>query len=371
MYTDYIELDKDNVFSVLYVAKKYVLEGLHEMCILNLIQSIEAKNACEIYERVQGYDLEERVSTACLHYIWHHSWKIFTTESFLKLSRKALVTILQSDDLTGEEISTFRAVMKWAEFQAVSNNVNPTPVILQEFIGDAIYSVRFPLMSIVEFTEEVEPSGVLRTDDLTILRQCLQDKNNHKNVLVEKFNCDQRKGGIMIETIFNAYPHPDLVPGGCEPYYNILFLTTEDIRLHSLAGPLTKDIIAVKMSVHERQGIQYLEPGKDILDIEANWTNVNYNITEHDEIVFVNEPILLPDTYTYVRVELLRSIPGPEQQRNINQAAHAPRGRARRGRRQNRRDLPVAKVTNMSLIIKKTTISLSYIPPGIMQMSFR
>lgn len=255
---------------------------------------------------MQGYDLEERVSKACLEYIWRHAWKVFKTDDFLKKSRTTLAVILGSDNLTGDEISTFRAILKWARHQATENNEEATPLKLQEYIGDAVSHIRFPLMPIEEFKEEVEPSGVLAANDITALHRYIQEKDLGLKVEMAKFKCKPRNGGVMVETISNAYPFPDKVPGGIKQKYNILFMTTADIRLHSMTGPLAKEILSMKMCLQDRPGPEYQPPSVEILDKEDLWQTAKFAISKNEEILFLDEPIIMPHTYTYVRMELVQ-----------------------------------------------------------------
>ncbi|XP_053378417.1 BTB/POZ domain-containing protein 2-like [Mercenaria mercenaria] len=378
LYTDELHLNEENVFQLLYAAKKFMLEGLHEQCVQFLLKSVDAINVCDIYERVQGYDMEDLVSTACLEYIWRHAWKVFTTENFLKLSTKSLTVILDSDSLTGEEILAFRAVVKWAENQCILNNEEPRPENLQTHIRDTVYKIRFPLMSIEEFTEEVQPKCVLTPEDSLFLSQYITDKDDDKNLRIEKFSANPRNGGIMTENIFNSYPDPDRVPGGFDQKCCMFILTTEDIRLHSLKGPLIKYIKTVKMSIQPRSmGVMSMyETCKKMLETEDVWKPVDYSILEEDgEIIFTHNPILMPDSITYMRFELVQRLCGEGQ--NVDPVTPPLVGQARGKRargagRQNRGDMiPVTKATNMSLIVKKTTVSLTLIPPGISQISFR
>lgn len=230
----------DSVFSFLHVATKYVLDGLHEQCIQFLTKSIDATNVCKIYEQVQNYDIDEMVSGKCLEYVWRHAWKVFPTDNFLSISPETLTKIIRSDNLTGEEISVFRTVIKWAEQQCRRNDTDTMIGNLRQYVGEVLYNIRFPLMSIEEFSEEVKPAGILSSDEESSVHQCITELNRGLIKDCDKFDYKLRNGGIMTEPIANCYPLPDLVPGGCDKVYNFIFCSSDDIRLHSLKGPLNQ-----------------------------------------------------------------------------------------------------------------------------------
>ncbi|XP_060595365.1 BTB/POZ domain-containing protein 2-like isoform X1 [Ruditapes philippinarum] len=376
LYTDELYLSPDNAFNILYAANKYMLDGLHEQCAKYLVNQVDAENVCDIYEKVKGYDLDNIVSLTCLEYIRRHAWKVFKTGKFLNITRDTLSAILDSDILTGKEIEIFKAVKKWAEHQCVLHEKQTTPENIQSFVGDTVYKVRFPLMSIEDFIEEVQPSGVLSDEHNLLLHQYISQKQEGDTLFEGKFSASPRNGGVLTEQIFNCYPNPTCVPGGCDQAYLMTIMTNEDIHLHSLKGPLIRYIEAIEIHKQRRVDVTCLTYDNRMLLLESRdiWVPIPYKsgCQENEEIVFTDDILLLPTDYTHIRIKLWRRLPGIEG-RQISQAiATRPGKRARGARRQGAEPMVrVVRATNMSLIIQKTTVSLELIPPGINQISFR
>ena len=158
LYCDEVRLTANNVFHVLYVAKKYIMPTLEAKCRIFLQENVDVSNACQILEEARGFQ-----ETALEQKYWEVLDK-FTSECVesdrvLSLSHGTLMALLKRDTLMIEEIELFEAVKRWAEAKCEDKTA------MRAALGDAVNLIRFPTMAPKEFAARVVPTGILTSDD--------------------------------------------------------------------------------------------------------------------------------------------------------------------------------------------------------------
>ncbi|XP_072275387.1 BTB/POZ domain-containing protein 19 [Pyxicephalus adspersus] len=146
IYTNSVTLTCDIALEVLTSAVEYGLDELRKLCVDFIGQSLSVELACEAFQAAVTYgqtDLRQR----CLAFIERHTQEIVRTQSFRELSDLGIVSILQSDRLTLDEVPLIRAVREWAH---VSSVVLDMPVA--EVAQDAVRELRLFLLSPEELT---------------------------------------------------------------------------------------------------------------------------------------------------------------------------------------------------------------------------
>ncbi|XP_053375218.1 BTB/POZ domain-containing protein 6-B-like [Mercenaria mercenaria] len=170
IYSDSAELNGNNVLSCLYAAKKYCLQGLIEKCSAFLEDHIDADNVCEVHEQAIFYDIKS-LQQKCFDFILENATDVFLSKSFLEISHDTLVSLLKSDELSEDEENIFSACVEWARNKCKLDNKDPSAETLRETLGDALYDIRFPAMSMEKFATVVTPSGILTSTDQITLYQ--------------------------------------------------------------------------------------------------------------------------------------------------------------------------------------------------------
>ena len=87
-------------------------------------------------------------------------------DSFIEIDHGTLTSFLSRDSLAANEIQLFRAAVRWAGRECHRLSIPLTAENKRSALGDAFYAIRFPLMGIKEFTEEVAQSSFLSHEEV-------------------------------------------------------------------------------------------------------------------------------------------------------------------------------------------------------------
>lgn len=164
IYTDDVEITVDDVMPCLYAARKYMLDGLVRLCADFLSQHITEENVCLIHQQACLYQLDQ-LSARCFAYIIKKAKQLFDRDSLLDLPVESIHNILTDEQLFTDELSNFQLLMKWSQHHCTSQELTPTGPKRREVLGEALFDVRFPLMTAEEFANFVAPTDVLTKDE--------------------------------------------------------------------------------------------------------------------------------------------------------------------------------------------------------------
>ena len=165
LYMEDCALTADNVFAILYLAKKYIVPSLKEKCVNFLVENLNPENVLDVLDQVTRFD-EEDLKRHCWKVIQSNTSKVVASDNFKNISQATLTKLLMRDNLNVPEVELFHAVLKWIDFQCSCKNLEPTSKNRRSVIGKAIYGLRFFSMSHKEFVEHVAKSGLLTSDEL-------------------------------------------------------------------------------------------------------------------------------------------------------------------------------------------------------------
>jgi hypothetical protein len=165
LYTDACNLTTDNVISVMYLSKKYIVPSLTEKCVNNLASSIKAENVMSILEQATHFD-ESKLEMSCWQFIKSNTKQAVASTDFNNVSQKTLASLLRLNELNIVEVELFRAVLKWSNFQCSKRDIEATRENRRSVIGDAIYDLRFLAMNEKEFSLNVATSGLLTAEEI-------------------------------------------------------------------------------------------------------------------------------------------------------------------------------------------------------------
>lgn len=83
------------------------------------------------------------------------------SEGFVDIDMSTLESVLARETLNCKEINLFEAALSWATAECIRREIEPTPQNKRAMLGNAIYLVRIPTMSLEEFANGVAQQGIL------------------------------------------------------------------------------------------------------------------------------------------------------------------------------------------------------------------
>lgn len=164
IYYDEAKIDPGNVFEILYLAKKYILPFLAEKCVDFLEENIDYQNAFTLLAQAR-YFCEPKLEEKCWEIIDRETARVLSSESFTEIDHETLLAVLTRDTLTVLEAELFKAVKRWAEAECNRKILPPTPENKRSVLSSALYFIRFPVMTLKEFSDDAAQSGILTSEE--------------------------------------------------------------------------------------------------------------------------------------------------------------------------------------------------------------
>ena len=170
IYTDDVHLDADNVMRVMYASKKYMVTKLTMKCTKFLEENLCPDTAAQLLEQSIVAD-EKELKAKALKVIQNDASEALSSESFTKLSHEALSEVLLMDLKISNEVEVFKACLKWAEYKCQELEKSTNGANIREVLGNNLFLVRFPTMTVDDFNNSVLPHDVLTAQEgLQVLR---------------------------------------------------------------------------------------------------------------------------------------------------------------------------------------------------------
>jgi len=140
---------------------------------------------------------------AALRFVERNAEALFQQDAFLQLPKDRLLQLLQSDSLSIDEVDLFKAVMRWGEEYLYRHKqelgLEENEKGLQTVLADLIPLIRFPMMSMEEFSSEVVPTHVLQSDQQLEIFQYIAAGEKAEEMKVPcSFVTHSRSGGDCI-----------------------------------------------------------------------------------------------------------------------------------------------------------------------------
>ena len=230
LYTDECDLTADNVISIMYLSKKYLVPALMEQCLDLLGKGLDPENVLSILEQAILFD-EKDFEEKCWKFVdWHLKEILPYTDNFVKIRLQTLSSLLKRNSLIIKETHLFKAVLKWIDFQCLANDLELTIENRRSVIGEAVYDLRFFAMSEKMFSKHVVNSGLLTSGEV----EAIQGKMKGDESPGIQWHPDVRKHDYEI-LVFNRFRRWD--PVGCE--YNgepefVCFTVDRDVLFHGV-----------------------------------------------------------------------------------------------------------------------------------------
>ncbi|EDO48952.1 predicted protein [Nematostella vectensis] len=190
-YFDEATINEENVLGVLYLAKKYILPFLADKCVAFLEQNIDHHNAFTLLSQARYY-CEPKLEETCWELIEKDTCRVISSDDFTEVDHSTLLAVLSRETLTVTEAELFKAIKRWAEAECVRRELSPDdPKNKRLVLSGALNLVRFPVMSLQEFTDDAAVSGILTQEETINIFLYFGSKGATK---VESFKSEPRRG---------------------------------------------------------------------------------------------------------------------------------------------------------------------------------
>ena len=166
MYYDEVQLTTRNVPEVLFLAQKYLIPSLAKICTEFVGNNLTVKNTLPVLDHCFLLGVSKGLEKQCWSIIDKHASEVAEDNQFLDIDHGTLTALLSRDTLVAKEMVLFRAAVKWAGHECQRLSIPLTVENKRKVLGDAFYSIRFPLMSMKEFTDEVAQSSFLSHEEV-------------------------------------------------------------------------------------------------------------------------------------------------------------------------------------------------------------
>ena len=204
MYTDEVQLNADNVMQVMYGANKYIITNLSKKCSQFLQENVSTDTAPQALEQSILYD-EKDLKAKVLTKIAEEAPAVLSSEDFTTLSREALHEVLQFNLKISNEVDVFNASVKWAANRCQQLKRTIDGENIREVLGDNLFLVRFPAMTIDGINDIVIPQDILTDQEALQVHHFLTAKSKPENL---PFPIEPRSyPSSNVDTHMNTYEH--------------------------------------------------------------------------------------------------------------------------------------------------------------------
>lgn len=183
IYTDSIKLSSvEEAGGVLYASKKYMLPHLSRLCRSYLLTNLRPSNVLSIFDFAEGIQDTELLEP-CMEVMCKYTEEVLQAPCD-HFSPSTLTSLLDQKALNMSEFELFEAVMHWADAECQQLGLQPTGANRRAVLmkAGALSKIRFLVLSLQQFAEGPECSGVLTAEEISALRDVISDIENNGNV---------------------------------------------------------------------------------------------------------------------------------------------------------------------------------------------
>ncbi|XP_053373262.1 BTB/POZ domain-containing protein 6-like [Mercenaria mercenaria] len=205
IYTEDCTVNEDNVMPILYSAKKYETSRLTEKCKDYLNTQLSTDNVCVILQHAHKFD-EAELEQKCLQFIFDKGDDVLKSDGFSSLPKEVLQKIIESDSLNADELSIYDACKRWAVEQQKPKSRKPvySETELRQELGELVYFIRFPTMSLETFAKRVAVEDILTPEEKVSVFQSLAGV--YTKTLLHRFRNTKRKRVLKLSRFDSSYP---------------------------------------------------------------------------------------------------------------------------------------------------------------------
>ena len=155
--------------------QKVFAPSLERACMDYLVTDVNTSNVCYLLccLLARSCHIEEpKLLERCWNIIDSKTENTLLSDSFTEVDYQTLVQILGRDTLRAKETVVFAAAIRWAKAECTRQGRDTSPQQCREVLGEALYFLRFPTMTLSDFADGAgKNAGLLsmqETNDLLL-----------------------------------------------------------------------------------------------------------------------------------------------------------------------------------------------------------
>ncbi|KAL3096513.1 hypothetical protein niasHT_027015 [Heterodera trifolii] len=199
---DMAEVKGEILFDVFIAADQYFMRELVAECLRFDFSKIP--NIFAVYAeclKLKGPNFEHFAQN-CLRFIDANAKLLLISDEFLHIDHQLLCKILERDGLTiCDEFDVWKAAIRWAKNGC--GEEDPSALNLRRMLRDALYLIRFPIITERDFLDHIVPTGVLDADEvLSVFVSYLNSGHPNANISIHPRvmqNTGGSRGRLMLD----------------------------------------------------------------------------------------------------------------------------------------------------------------------------
>jgi len=238
-----------NARQLSHLRKKYRI-SVEPKIFCNLLESINKSNALKVLKKCVAVGEEEMIEV-CMKVVRGHIEELSNTNDFFDLDQPSLAAIVKQDNLNMREIDLILAVDRWCSRQVELKIVQGKMTTKREVIGEALYHLRFPTLTMANFFKHFAYSTLLTGDEFRALSREIVWRSEY-GYSHEEFVTMTNRDGHEFTALFpsskrgKGFFDVNLLADSNPPYFDeerlhsgyLVFRTNTDVRLKGIKSAI-------------------------------------------------------------------------------------------------------------------------------------
>lgn len=180
-------MDDKHLVDTLHAATKYKLAGLADAAVDRLRKWVNRENALEVHEKTAQLN-QSRLQAHLTEIVQLNAKQLVSADAFDRVARTTVEFLLEQPRLQLTEAELFAGCVRWARAELSRRRIEkPNPAQLREALGDLVYKLRLPAMSVDELLKGPARSGLFKLREVADLLFYISLDEHPRNGVVSRF----------------------------------------------------------------------------------------------------------------------------------------------------------------------------------------
>lgn len=161
LYSGEIILEKENVYPIINIADKFKIEDLKSSCFTFLVKNLDTNSCISMImtAKTGGFTFDSKdLIRQCITFIEKNTQEILESPGFFTFDKDIIISVLQSDKISCDEIELYNAAIKWGKEQCKDKkNFSDLKKVLEGVMDH----IRYPLIDARDLISTVKQDGFM------------------------------------------------------------------------------------------------------------------------------------------------------------------------------------------------------------------